>query len=134
MMSSSTTSLVDRVRVPDCLRTNGFACPMIASLSSVCLARISWTMPMTLLAMSRPNIPLIQRARRQDDEQQNAQNRVDPREYVGPDDLPDGAGDPFRDIVALAFGDPLRHFGIGQTGCRRSRTGHRVNVPSLSAS
>lgn len=33
---------------------------MIASLSSVCLARISWTMPMTLLAMmSRPNIPLI---------------------------------------------------------------------------
>ena len=60
MMSSSTTSPGGSARVPDCLRTNGFACPMIASLSSVCLARISWVMPMTLLAtMSRPNMPLI---------------------------------------------------------------------------
>lgn len=46
--------------MPDCLRTMGFACPTMASLSSVCLARISWTMPTTLLAMiSRPNMPLI---------------------------------------------------------------------------
>ena len=60
MMSSSTTSLGNSVAVPDCLRTSGFACPTIASLSSVCLARISCTMPMTLLAMmSRPNSPLI---------------------------------------------------------------------------
>jgi hypothetical protein len=60
MMSSSTTSLGNSVSVPDCLRTNGFACPTIASLSSVCLARISWTMPMMLLAMmSKPNMPLI---------------------------------------------------------------------------
>ena len=37
-----------------------FSGPTIASLSSVCLARISWTMPMTLLAIiSRPNRPLI---------------------------------------------------------------------------
>ena len=46
--------------VPDCLRTNGFACPTMASLSSVCLARSSWMMPIALLAMiSNPKAPLI---------------------------------------------------------------------------
>lgn len=60
MTSSSTTSLGDIVRVPDCRRTNGFAWPRIARLSSVCFARSSWIIPMMLLAMiSRPNIPLI---------------------------------------------------------------------------
>ncbi len=60
MMSSSTTSPGTRACVPNCLRTNGFACPTIASLSSVCLARSSWMMPIALLAMiSNPNRPLI---------------------------------------------------------------------------
>ena len=92
MMSSSTTSLGNRSRVPDCLRTNGFACPTIASLSSVCLARISCTMPMTLLAMmSSPNSPLITEPVSQHDRQQHAQNRVDPGEDVGPNNVRDAA-------------------------------------------
>ena len=42
------------------LRTNGFACPTMASLSRVCFARSSWMMPIALLAMiSSPKAPLI---------------------------------------------------------------------------
>ena len=60
MMSSSTTSLGSSARVPDWRRTVGLACPTMASLSRVCLARSSWMMPIALLAMiSRPNSPLI---------------------------------------------------------------------------
>ncbi len=60
MTSSSTTSLGGSGPVPDCLRTIGFACPTMASLSRVCLARSSWMMPIALLAtISRPNSPLI---------------------------------------------------------------------------
>src|SRR5690349_368807 len=60
MMSSSTTSLGSRASLPEALRTLGFACPTIASLSRVCLARNSWMMPMPLLAMiNSPNMPLI---------------------------------------------------------------------------
>ncbi len=60
MTSSSTTSLGARASVPDCRRTVGFACPTMASLSSVCLARSSWMMPIALFAMIRsPNAPLI---------------------------------------------------------------------------
>lgn len=60
MTSSSTTSPGSTALVPDSLRTNGFACPTIASLSSVFLARSSWMMPIALLAMiSRPNAPLM---------------------------------------------------------------------------
>ena len=60
MTSSSTTALGISACVPDWRRTNGFACPTMASLSSVCLARSSWMMPIALLAMiSRPKAPLI---------------------------------------------------------------------------
>ena len=129
-MSSSTTSLGNNVVTPDCLRTNGFACPMIASLSSVCLARISCTMPITLLAtMSRPNSPLITEPVSSTIKQQHTQDRVDPGEDVSPDDIRDAARGALRDGVVFSLGYPLRHLGIAETG-----DGHRVNVPNLFAS
>ncbi|SKY57509.1 Uncharacterised protein [Mycobacteroides abscessus subsp. abscessus] len=60
MMSSSTTSFGGISVTSPSRRTRGLACPTMASLSRVFLARISWMMPIPLLAMiSRPNSPLM---------------------------------------------------------------------------
>ena len=89
----------------------------MASLSSVCLARSSWMMPIALLAMiSRPNGAVDHRAGGQHDDQQHAEDRVDAGEHVGPHDLGDAARRPGGHVVGLAFGDPLGDFGIGQAG------------------
>ena len=115
-MSSRTTSAGSTSLVPDCLRTKGFACPTIASLSSVCLARSSWMMPIALLAMiSRPNAPLITEPVDSTMIEQHAQNRVDAGEHVGPHDLGDAARRAGGHVVGLAFGDTLGDFGIGET-------------------
>ena len=74
-------------------------------------------MPIALLAMiSSPNAPLISRTGRQHDDQQHAEDRVDPGEDVGAHDLRDAARRPGRDVVGLALGYPLGDLGIGEPG------------------
>src|SRR5215212_8397608 len=108
MMSSRTTALGNIGFVPDCLRTNGFACPTMASLSSVCLARSSWMMPIALLAMiSIPNAPLMIEPVDKHDDQQHTQDGVDAGEHVGADNLGYAARRASRHVVGLAFRHPL---------------------------
>ena len=113
-----------RAAVPDCLRTMGFAWPTMASLSSVCLARSSWMMPIALLAMiSSPNSAVDHRTGGQHDDQQHAQDRVDAGEHVGPDDVGHAARRAGRHVVRLAVGDALGDFGVGEPG--GDERGHR---------
>jgi hypothetical protein len=85
------------------------------------LARIS--------SISRPDSPRITAPAGRRDDQRHAQDRVDPGKHVGPHDFGNAAGGAPGNIVAVAFGYPLGHLGIGQA-FRQPRV-HRVNVPSL---
>jgi hypothetical protein len=86
-------------------------------------------MPMTLLAtMSRPNSPLINEPVTST-MAKHTQDRVDPGEYIGPNDMRDAAGGTFGSLVDSPVGNPLCHFRIGQAA-----NSHRVKVPSLSES
>ena len=129
MTSSSTTSLGGRGPVPEPRRTVGLACPTMASLSRVCLARSSWMMPIALLAMiSRPNSPLMS------DPVASTMRKSTPRMALMRVKILDlTMSDTLRaarvgHVIGLAVGDPLSHLGIGQTG-GRGCGGHRVKTP-----
>ena len=93
----------------------------MASLSSVCLARSSWMMPIALLAMiSRPNAPLIT------EPVDSTMTSSTPRialirvKTLAADDVRDAARRPGRHVVGLAVGDPLSDLGVGQPGDART--------------
>ena len=64
----------------------------------------------------QPERAVDHRTGRQHDDQQHAEDRVDPGENVGAHDLRDAARGPCRDVVGLTLGYPLGDLGIGQPG------------------
>ena len=105
----------------------------MASLSSVCLARSSWMMPIALLAMiSRPKAPLITEP--VDSTMISSTPRM---ALMRVNTLARTISETLRaarvgHIVGLAFGDPLGDFGIGQAG--GDDGGHLANTPLSLAS
>ena len=71
----------------------------------------------------QPEGAVDHRPGRQHDDQQHAEDGVDPGEDVGPHDVGDAARRPGGDVVGLALGYPLRDFGIGQSS--GDNGGHR---------
>src|SRR5204863_186979 len=64
----------------------------------------------------KPEQSIDQRAGCQHDDEQHAQDRVDPGEDVGCDDVGHAAHRPAGNVVGLAVGNPLGYFGVGESG------------------
>ena len=105
----------------------------MASLSSVCLARSSWMMPIALLAMiRRPNSPLITdpvASTMISSTPRIALMRVKTLARTISETLRAARG---GHVVGLALGDALGDLGVGQA-CGECG-GHRVKIPVCPSS
>ena len=77
--------------------------------------------------------PVDERPGGQHDQEEHAEDRVDPGEDVGSTISDDAARSAGGHVVGLAVGDPLGHLGVGQTR-GQCCGGHRVNTPLPSVS